>query len=82
MAQHLRWPNTCGGPRRAAGRARNPFDEPIEGRYAAGKLGRPVGMLYPADGANLSEASCSGRIAARAALGGGAAPQLVGKATG
>lgn len=61
--------NTCGGPRRdAAGRVLNPFDEPIDGLYAAGELGQPVGMAYPADGANLSEAFCFGRIAARAAL--------------
>lgn len=61
--------NTCGGPRRdAASRVLDPFDSPIPGLYAAGELGQPVGMLYPADGANLSEAFCFGRIAARAAL--------------
>ncbi|WP_281689980.1 FAD-dependent oxidoreductase [Pseudonocardia thermophila] len=62
--------NTCGGPRRdAAGRVLDPYDEPIPGLYAAGELGQPVGMLYPADGANLSEAFCFGRIAALTAVG-------------
>lgn len=61
--------NTSGGPRRdAAARVLDPFGDPIPGLYAAGELGQPVGMLYPADGANLSEAFCFGRIAAAAAL--------------
>lgn len=61
--------NTSGGPRRDAGaRVLDPFDEPIPGLFAAGELGQPVGMLYPADGANLSEAFCFGRIAAQTAL--------------
>ena len=61
--------NTCGGPRRdARSRVLDPYDTPIPGLYAAGELGQPVGMLYPADGANLSEAFCFGRIAAGAAL--------------
>lgn len=63
--------NTSGGPRRdAGGRVLDPFDAPIPGLFAAGELGQPVGMLYPADGANLSEAFCFGRIAARTALAG------------
>lgn len=61
--------NTSGGPRRdAAARVLDPFDDPIPGLFAAGELGQPVGMLYPADGANLSEAFCFGRIAATTAL--------------
>ncbi|WP_172457331.1 FAD-dependent oxidoreductase [Pseudonocardia sp. N23] len=61
--------NTCGGPVRDAGsRVLDPYDVPIPGLYAAGELGQPVGMLYPADGANLSEAFCFGRIAATTAL--------------
>jgi succinate dehydrogenase/fumarate reductase flavoprotein subunit len=62
--------NTSGGPVRDAGaRVLDPFGEPVPGLFAAGELGQPVGMLYPADGANLSEAFCFGRIAARTALG-------------
>jgi succinate dehydrogenase/fumarate reductase flavoprotein subunit len=61
--------NTSGGPRRdAAGCVLDPFGDPVPGLYAAGELGQPVGMLYPADGANLSEAFCFGRIAATSAL--------------
>lgn len=62
--------NTSGGPRRdAAARVLDPFDAPVPGLFGAGELGQPVGMLYPADGANLSEAFCSGRTAAETALG-------------
>ncbi|MCE3549874.1 FAD-binding protein [Pseudonocardia sp. RS11V-5] len=62
--------NTSGGPvRDAGGRVLDPYGEPVPGLFAAGELGQPVGMLYPADGANLSEAFCFGRIAARTALG-------------
>lgn len=67
------WPggsNTTGGPRRDRhGRVLDPFDEPIEGLYAAGELGQPSGMLYPADGSNLSEALCFGQIAVEHAMG-------------
>jgi succinate dehydrogenase/fumarate reductase flavoprotein subunit len=45
------------------------FGEPIPGLYAAGELGEAVGLLYPANGANLSESICFGRIAAADALG-------------
>ncbi len=66
------WPggsNTTGGPRRDEhGRVLDAFGEPIEGLYAAGELGQPSGMLYPADGSNLSEALCFGQIAAEHAL--------------
>ena len=55
-------PNTCGGPRRDE-HAR------IPGLYGAGELGEAVGMLYPANGGNLSESVCFGRIAAEHALG-------------
>ena len=62
--------NTSGGPRRdAAARVLDPFGEPVPGLFAAGELGQPVGMLYPADGANLSEAFSFGQVAAEAALG-------------
>jgi succinate dehydrogenase/fumarate reductase flavoprotein subunit len=61
--------NTSGGPRRDAGaRVLDPFGAPIPGLFAAGELGQPVGMVYPADGANLSEAFCFGQIAAETAL--------------
>ena len=67
------WPggsNTTGGPRRNEhAQILDPFDEPIAGLYAAGELGQPSGLLYPADGSNLSEALCFGQIAAEHALG-------------
>jgi succinate dehydrogenase/fumarate reductase flavoprotein subunit len=63
--------NTCGGPRRDRdGRVIDVFGEPIEGLYAAGELGQPLGLLYPSNGANLSEAFCFGQIAAEHMLGG------------
>jgi len=62
--------NTCGGPRKdERARVLNAFGEPIPGLYAAGELGEAVGLLYPANGANLSESICFGRIAAADALG-------------
>ena len=62
--------NTSGGPRRdAGGRVLNPWGEAIPGLYAAGELGQVLGMLYPADGANLSDAFCFGQLAAETALG-------------
>jgi succinate dehydrogenase/fumarate reductase flavoprotein subunit len=68
------WPggsNTSGGPRRDEhARVIDVFGEPIEGLYAAGELGQPVGLRYPADGSNLSEALCFGQIAAEHALAG------------
>jgi succinate dehydrogenase/fumarate reductase flavoprotein subunit len=67
------WPggsNTTGGPRRDAdGRILDAFGDPITGLYGAGELGQPTGMIYPADGCNLSEAFCSGQVAAEHALG-------------
>lgn len=67
------WPggsNTSGGPRRDEhARVLDVFDEPIPGLYAAGELGQPVGLRYPADGSNLSEALCFGQIAAESAVG-------------
>ena len=63
-------PNTCGGPRKdERARVLDAFGEPIPGLYAAGELGEAVGLLYPANGANLSESICFGRIAAADALG-------------
>ena len=62
--------NTCGGPRRdERARVLDAFGEPIPGLYAAGELGESVGLLYPANGSNLSESVCFGRIAATDALG-------------
>ncbi len=43
--------------------------EPIPGLYGAGELGEAVGMLYPANGGNLSESVCFGRLAAEHAMG-------------
>jgi len=63
-------PNTCGGPRKdERARVLDAFGAPIPGLYAAGELGEAVGLLYPANGANLSESICFGRIAAADALG-------------
>lgn len=51
--------NTCGGPRRDEhARILNPFGAPIPGLYGAGELGESVGLLYPANGGNLSESVC------------------------
>jgi succinate dehydrogenase/fumarate reductase flavoprotein subunit len=62
--------NTSGGPRRDEhARVLDAFGSPIPGLYGAGELGQAIGLLYPAHGANLSEALCSGRIAAESALG-------------
>jgi succinate dehydrogenase/fumarate reductase flavoprotein subunit len=61
--------NTCGGPRKNEhAQALDPEGLPIPGLYAAGELGEAVGLLYPADGSNLSESICFGRIAAEHAL--------------
>lgn len=43
--------------------------QPIPALYGAGELGEAVGMLYPANGGNLSESVCFGRLAAQHALG-------------
>ena len=68
-------PNTCGGPRKdERARVLDAFGAPIPGLYAAGELGEAVGLLYPANGANLSESVCFGRIAAADALGVAALP--------
>jgi len=62
-------PNTCGGPRRDEhARILTPFGRPIPGLYGAGELGEAVGLLYPANGGNLSESVCFGRIAAEHAM--------------
>lgn len=66
------WPggsNTSGGPRRDNhARVLDVFGAPIPGLLAAGELGQPVGLRYPADGSNLSEALCFGQIAAETAV--------------
>jgi succinate dehydrogenase/fumarate reductase flavoprotein subunit len=67
------WPggsNTSGGPRRNEhAEIVDVYGDPIPGLYEAGELGEAVGTLYPAFGANLSDALCFGRIAAERALG-------------
>ena len=61
--------NTTGGPRRdAEGRVVDVDGRPIPGLWAAGNTGAAMGALYPADGANLSEALCFGRLAAESAV--------------
>lgn len=61
--------NTCGGPRRDEwARVLDTAGKPIPGLFAAGELGEAVGLLYPAHGANLSEAMCFGQIAVETAL--------------
>ena len=61
--------NTAGGPRRdEQARVIDVFGRPIPGLLAAGNVGAVFGALYPADGGNLSEALCFGRIAAETAL--------------
>ena len=58
-------PNTSGGPRRnERAQVIDVFGEPMPGLYEAGELGEAIGALYPANGANLSDALCFGRIAA------------------
>ena len=66
------WPggsNTSGGPRRDEfARVLDTYGEPIPRLFAAGELGQAVGLRYPSDGSNLSEALCFGQIAAQTAL--------------
>lgn len=66
------WPggsNTSGGPRRdERARVVDVFGAPIPGLYAAGELGQAVGLRYPSDGSNLSEALCFGQIAGEEAI--------------
>jgi succinate dehydrogenase/fumarate reductase flavoprotein subunit len=63
-------PNTVGGPKRNEhSQVLDVFDEPIPGLYAAGELGAPIGQLYPASGAQLSEAFCFGQLAVEHMLG-------------
>ena len=64
--------NTCGGPRRDEhARILDVFGAPIDGLYGAGELGEPVGLMYPSNGANISDCMCFGQIAAEHALGAG-----------
>ncbi|MEW1823125.1 FAD-dependent oxidoreductase [Arthrobacter sp. NPDC080031] len=61
--------NTCGGPRRDhEARVLDTNGAPIPGLYSAGELGEAVGLLYPADGGNLSDGLCFGRLAAESAF--------------
>jgi succinate dehydrogenase/fumarate reductase flavoprotein subunit len=58
-------PNTSGGPRRNhRAEVLDSFGNMIPGLYAAGELGQAIGMLYPASGADISDALCFGQIAA------------------
>jgi succinate dehydrogenase/fumarate reductase flavoprotein subunit len=71
--------NTSGGPRRDEhARVLDAFGAPIPGLFAAGELGQAMGLMYPADGSNISEALCFGRIAAETAAGvrGTEAPEI------
>ena len=62
--------NTSGGPRRdASARILDVHGEPIPGLFGAGELGQVLGLLYPADGSNLSDAFVFGRLAAETSLG-------------
>ena len=57
--------NTSGGPRRdASARILDVHGDPIPGLFGAGELGQVLGLLYPADGSNLSDAFVFGRLAA------------------
>lgn len=61
--------NTSGGPRRDEhARVLDAFGQPIPGLYGAGELGQVLGMRYPGDGGNLSDALRFGQIAAAHAL--------------
>jgi hypothetical protein len=61
--------STCGGPRRDEhSRVLDTRGRPIPGLFAAGELGTVIGQIYPAAGANFSEALCFGQIAAETAL--------------
>jgi succinate dehydrogenase/fumarate reductase flavoprotein subunit len=72
-------PNTSGGPKRNEhAQVIDVFGDPIPGLYEAGELGEAVGALYPANGGNISDALCFGRIAVEHALGAAApGPQAV-----
>jgi succinate dehydrogenase/fumarate reductase flavoprotein subunit len=62
--------NTSGGPRRNEhAQILDAFGVPIPALYGAGELGQAIGLLYPADGSNLSEAFCFGQLAVEHALG-------------
>lgn len=77
------WPraSSCAGARWPAGWSKQAgtvealataagFTDPAEVvRTVEGDLGEAVGLLYPANGGDLSESVCFGRIAAEHALG-------------
>lgn len=75
LALHVGGPHTTGGPERdERGRILAALGgRPVPGLYGAGELGQAIGVLYPAAGASLSEAVCSGLTVAHA-LAGAAAP--------
>lgn len=62
LALHVGGPHTTGGPERDEhGAILGALDgRPIPGLFGAGELGQAIGVLYPAAGASLSEALCSG----------------------
>ena len=62
--------NTSGGPRRNKhAQVLDVEGTPIAGLYEAGELGEPVGLMYPSNGANISDCLCFGQIAVEHALG-------------
>lgn len=69
MAMWPGGPNTSGGPRRNEhAQIVDVFGQPIPGLYEAGELGEAIGALYPANGGNISDALCFGRVAVEHAL--------------
>ncbi len=61
-------PYLTGGPgRNAGGQILDVHNRPIAGLYGAGELGQPIGLLYPAQGASLSEALCGGAVSGASA---------------
>jgi succinate dehydrogenase/fumarate reductase flavoprotein subunit len=69
MPLYVGGPHTTGGIERdASGKVLSALDgSPIPGLYGAGELGQPIGLLYPAAGCSLSDAICSGIVAAETA---------------
>lgn len=62
-------PNSSGGPERNERcEVINVWGRPIPRLYSAGELGQSIGNMYPAGGGDVSEAICTGNIAARNAV--------------
>ncbi|WP_293766499.1 FAD-dependent oxidoreductase [Sporichthya sp.] len=61
-------PYVTGGPQRnAEGQVLGVRGGPVPGLFSGGELGQAIGLLYPAQGASISEAWCSGAIAGASA---------------